>query len=199
MNIDYIALFLFTFVTTYTPGPNTVSSAMMGMQFGYQKSLRYFFGIATGFFSIMFCCALFAGALKQLVPEAVKILSYLGAAYILYLAIHVLRAEYKVADETSEPLKYRNGLFLQLLNPKVMVLGLTVYTSFLASMERSLPLIVVSALFLTCMSFSALSVWAFFGAAFSRVCANNKIRWIVNIVLAVLLAYSAIGVLRIQA
>lgn len=192
MEIDYVSVFIFTFVTTFTPGPNTISSAMMGIQVGYRRSIPYFLGIATGFFSIMLLGGLFASLLARVLPEVMKVLSYVGAAYILYLAYRVLNADYALSQNSAKMLDYKDGLLLQLFNPKVLVLSLTVYTTFLGSMDRSIPALLLSALFLTTMSFSAISLWASFGAAFSQFLTTQKTRRLVNGLLALLLVYSAI-------
>lgn len=92
-------------------------------------------------------------------------------------------------------LGYRNGLLLQLLNPKVIILGLTVYSTFLGSMERTPFNLLASALCFTLMSFSALTTWALFGMALSRLLRTESARKAVNAVLALLLAYTAVRML----
>ena len=42
MNIDTIPLISFVIVTTFTPGPNNISSAAMGVAYGYRRTLTYF-------------------------------------------------------------------------------------------------------------------------------------------------------------
>ncbi|WP_319756185.1 LysE family translocator [uncultured Sphaerochaeta sp.] len=192
MEIDYVSVFIFTFVTTYTPGPNTISSAMMGVQVGYRRSIPYFLGIATGFFTIMLLGGIFASLLARVLPEVMKVFSYVGAAYILYLAYRVLYADYALSQNRAKLLGYKDGLLLQLFNPKVLVLALTIYTTFLGTIDRSVSALMVSALFLTAMSFSAISLWASFGAAFSHLLTSQKTRRLINGLLALLLVYSAI-------
>nr|WP_319474555.1 LysE family translocator [uncultured Sphaerochaeta sp.] len=192
MEIDYVSVFIFTFVTTYTPGPNTISSAMMGIQVGYRRSIPYFLGIATGFFTIMLLGGFFASLLARVLPEVMQVFSYVGALYILYLAYRVLHADYVLSKRSQKLLGYKDGLLLQLFNPKVLVLSLTIYTTFLGSLDRSLPALFLSALFLTTMSFSAISLWASFGAFFSHLLTSQKTRRLVNGFLAFLLVCSAV-------
>jgi cysteine/O-acetylserine efflux protein len=121
-----------------------------------------------------------------------RLCKYLGAAYILYLAYRVLHADYTLSQKGSKLLDYKDGLLLQLFNPKVLVLALTVYTTFLGTMDRNISSLFLSALFLTIMSFSAISLWAFFGTTFARLLTSQKARRMVNGALALLLVYSAI-------
>jgi len=80
---------------------------------------------------------------------------------------------------------------LQLLNPKVIVLGLTVYATFLKDMSRTPINLILSALCFTLMSFSALSTWALFGLGLSRLLKTEATRRLVNAVLSLLLVYTA--------
>ncbi len=57
MNIDMIPLISFVIVTTFTPGPNNISSAAMGVTYGYWRTIPYLFGIASGFFLVMLAAA----------------------------------------------------------------------------------------------------------------------------------------------
>ncbi|MGE4467680.1 LysE family translocator [Sphaerochaeta sp.] len=192
MEIDYVSVFIFACVTTFTPGPNTIRCAIMGMQAGYKRSMPYFLGIATGFFSIMLLCGIFASLLVRVLPEVVQVFSYAGAAYILYLAYRVLHVDYALSGQSPILLGYKDGLLLQLFNPKVLVLTLTLYTTFLSSMNHSVPALFLSALFFTMMSFSAISLWAFSGTTFSHVLASQKAKRVVNSSLALLLVFSAV-------
>ncbi|MGE4453619.1 MAG: LysE family translocator [Sphaerochaeta sp.] len=193
MDIDYLSLCIFALVTTFTPGPNTVSSAMLAMQVGYRRSIPYFLGIASGFFLIMLFSGMFSSVLDGVLGSVMHLFSYLGAAYILFLAFRVLQADFTLSEEHSRVLGYRDGLLLQILNPKVLVLALTLYTTFLLDIHKSGGALVLSALFFTLMSFSAISLWAFFGSTFSHFLRTKRIRHVVNGSLALLLLYSAIS------
>ena len=163
----------------------------MGLNYGYRRSLPYFFGIATGFFSIMLTSAALATALQQLMPRMVFFLTVAGSLYILYLAYHVLTSSYAFSQTAVKPLGYSNGLLLQLLNPKVIILGLTVYSTFLKDMVRTPFNLIASALCFTLMSFSALSTWALFGLGISRLLKTEATHRLVNTVLSLLLVYTA--------
>ena len=52
MGIDYIPLVSFAVVTTFTPGPNNLSSASLGVLYGYRDTVKYMTGIMVGFFFI---------------------------------------------------------------------------------------------------------------------------------------------------
>jgi len=67
-SIDLLPFIIFVAVTTYTPGPNNVSCASMGLIFGFSESLPYMAGIAFGCTIIMFLCGSMSGILIEALP-----------------------------------------------------------------------------------------------------------------------------------
>ncbi len=195
MQIDYIPLFMFAFITTFTPGPNTISSAVMGLTHGYRRSLPYFWGIASGFFLIMCTSALLSGVLSALLDRWLLLLRIAGSLYILYLAFRIFRSQYVLSEHTGILLGYKEGASLQFLNPKVIILGLTVYSTFLLDMPRTFLTIVLSALAFTLMSFSALTTWSLVGAVISKALKESRPRMVINGLLSLLLVYTAVRLL----
>ncbi|MGB4406931.1 MAG: LysE family transporter [Sphaerochaeta sp.] len=192
MHVDVISLFMFAFVTTFSPGPNTISSASMGLSFGYIRSLRYMVGIAAGFFLIMLSCSLLSAFIQVYLPRMVTVLSYIGSLYIFYLAYHTLKSGYSFSEGERKPLGFGRGFVLQIVNPKVIILGLTVYTTFLLSMPHTYFNLFFSAFGFTMMSFTAVSTWAKFGSLIGEALQKEKTRKSVNTVLALSLCYVAI-------
>lgn len=92
----------FVLVTTYTPGPNNISSTSMGVLYGYERTLPYLLGITTGFLLLMVLCGLISGTLRSLVPAFETVLRIVGAAYVLWLAYETLRATYTLRNRIGE-------------------------------------------------------------------------------------------------
>lgn len=86
MTTDLIPLASFVLVTTFTPGPNNISSASMGILHGYRATLRYLSGISTGTFLVMLLCGWISSTLLQVFPAVKGVLRIVGALYILWLA-----------------------------------------------------------------------------------------------------------------
>ena len=193
MVIDLSAFLTFVLVTTFTPGPNNISSASMGVLYGYRRTVRYLLGISTGFFLIMLLCGLVSTALLGILPSFETVLRIIGAGYILWLAYHTLRASYTFqTDDDQARMGYGNGFLLQLLNPKVIVYGLTLYSTFLAPISGRPLLLGLSALFLAAVAFCATSTWALFGSAIKTYLRRPGIRQAVNTLLSLLLVWTAV-------
>ena len=192
MGIDFIPLVSFVMVTTFTPGPNNISSASMGVLYGYRDTVKYLAGITVGFFFIMLLCAYVSSTLLNLIPSVEPVLRIIGAAYILWLAIGTARASYAFKDAGQPPMGFKKGFFLQTFNPKVAVYGLTLYSTFLSPAADNLFVLTVFAMLFALTAFCSTSTWALCGAAIRTHLHQPKVRLLVNAVLILLLIYTAI-------
>lgn len=192
MNTDLIPLASFILVTTFTPGPNNLSSASMGILHGYRTTLRYLSGISTGFFLVMLLCGWISSTLLQLLPRLEGILRVVGALYILWLAYHTLKASYAFEESEGTSLGFSEGLFLQILNPKLIVYGLTIYATFLSDLVTSPLHLLLSALILTAVGFCSTSTWTLLGAAIRTYLNRPRANRVLNTALSLLLVYTAI-------
>ena len=192
MGVDLISLVAFVFVTTFTPGPNNISSASMGVLYGYRNTVNYLAGIMVGFFLIMLLCAYVSSTLLKYLPSVEPGLRIIGSFYILWLAFCTARASYTFNNTNQPPMGFKKGFFLQTFNPKVAVYGLTLYSTFLASAANSLLLSTVSALLFALTAFCATSTWALGGSVIRNHLRQDRIRKLVNTILVLLLAYTAL-------
>lgn len=194
MNPEIIALISFVAVTTYTPGPNNISAASMGVLYGYKRMLPYMLGMVSGFFMMLTLSGLVSGFLIEKIPAFEMVLRIAGALYILWLAWHTLRASYTFDEEQAKPLGFIQGFLLQVLNVKVIVYGLTLYGTFLANKIPSIGYLVLSALLFASVGFTSVSLWTLFGAGIRRYLNQPKVRLVVNVVLALMLVYTAVDI-----
>lgn len=192
MTIEMIPLISFVIITTFTPGPNNISSASMGVLYGYRRTVNYLVGIATGFFIIMLACAYLASTLLEIVPVAERYLRWVGASYIIWLAVGTLRSSYAFSESDATSKAFTKGLILQLFNPKVAIYGLTLYSTFLVPIAGRLEYLSLSALTFAMTAFAATSAWALFGSAIRQNLRNHAHQKFINTVLSLLLVYTAV-------
>jgi cysteine/O-acetylserine efflux protein len=191
MSIEMIPLISFVLVTTFSPGPNNISSASMGVLYGFRQTLKYLVGIAAGFFFVMLLCAWVSSTLLTFIPTVEPALRIIGAAYILWLAVGTARASYDFKETGQPPMAFKMGFLLQALNPKVVIYGLTLYSTFLAAAANNPVMLAVSAIFFTITAFCATSTWALSGALIRKHLHQPKVRASVNFGLVLLLVYTA--------
>lgn len=191
MSTNLFTLFSFVLITTFSPGPANISSASMAVLHGYRKSLNYLGGLGTGVFCMMLLGGLISGSLLTLFPSLETVLRYAGAAYILYLAVGVLKASYTFTEE-GKPLGFLHGILLQVSNPKLIVYAFTLFSAFLAPISGNPVLIILAAMLLAAVAFSSVSTWALFGTVIKTTLHSPRVKAIVNIILALFLVYTAI-------
>lgn len=140
---EILSLGSICFVGMVSPGPDFLLLARNSLAYPRAQALATAFGIIAGCaFHSSYC--LFGLALivskSVLVYQSIK---YLGAAYLLYLGVKCLRAKSsslaaseRSAEETSRELSisqaFTQGLLCNLLNPKLAVFLLSLFTQFLS-------------------------------------------------------------------
>ena len=188
----------YVLISSFTPGPSNISSASMAILHGYKNTVKYQLGLAFGVLLLMLLSGLFSAALLKIFPALEPILRYVGAAYILYLAFGILKASYSFAEKETKSLEFTHGFMLQILNPKLVVYAFTLFTAFLASMNRNLSSLTALATLLAVVSFCATSVWALFGTGIKTYLHNPRLQSAINIALSILLVYSAISLIGLM-
>jgi cysteine/O-acetylserine efflux protein len=180
-------------VTTFTPGPNNILSMSNAVRCGYRGTLRFLAGVAAGFFIVMSLCGLLNVTLVSLLPAIRPWLNVLGAAYMVYLAVHIVFS--KPSNDDSPSAGNLNtfwaGFTLQFMNLKGILYGITVFSIFITPAFKD-PLIVgLFVPLLTLICFLAVSAWALGGNLFRQFLHKNE-RWF-NLVMGALLVYIAIA------
>jgi cysteine/O-acetylserine efflux protein len=192
INANLLPLISFVLITTFTPGPSNISSALMGVLHGYKKTLNYLVGLASGFFLVMLLSGWISTTLLRFFPALEPALRYIGAGYILYLAFGVLKASYSFNDDNAKPLGFVHGLMLQVFNPKLIVYAFTLFAAFLAPITGNIALLGLAVVLLTMTAFCATSAWALFGTVIKTYLHHPRAKAIVNITLSLFLVYTAI-------
>jgi cysteine/O-acetylserine efflux protein len=192
VQVQWFALASFVVVTTFTPGPNNISAMSLGVSSGYRKSLRFLSGVTVGFFGVMCLCALLAAVLLSSFPALQPALRIVGALYIAWLAVHTFLGSMKTEAQGSAALGFTSGLMLQLLNAKVIIYGLTLYSTFLGGLAGRAAVLALFALAFALVGFAGVSLWAGLGSSLTRILSDPRARVIISIVLSALLLWSAV-------
>jgi len=191
--------------TTFTPGPNNASASSSGMQHGFSKTLPYLIGISIGFFAILAACGLLLEFILQIYEKISPVLKWIGALYMLWLAVMPFIPPKETGRKSEKDINKKgiltsytlfNGMVLQLVNVKVILYGITLYSSFSLFIGESAPAVLISALFLTIMGFGSIALWTFIGSTFSNYFKNRTFYLTFNAVMSLMLVYSAISILQ---
>jgi cysteine/O-acetylserine efflux protein len=193
MITSLLPIISYILISSFTPGPSNISSASLAVLHGYRNTLRYQAGLAAGVFLLMFLSGLLSTTIVKIFPSFEPIMRYIGAAYILYLALGILKASYAFTENDSKPLGFVHGFILQILNPKLFVYAFTLFSAFLATMTKSITVLLLVVTILAMVAFCAASTWALFGTAIKSHLQHPRLRMVVNILLSLSLIYTAIS------
>ncbi|MBX3049227.1 MAG: LysE family translocator [Anaerolineales bacterium] len=188
---NWLPTITYALVANFTPGPNNITSAAMGVLYGYRRSLPFLLGCAAGFYLVLLAAALVSATLLTAIPGIEPVLRYVGSLYILYLAYSILKTTYKFEDDQAQPMGFVQGFLFQIVNPKVLIYALTLFSTFLAGFTKDIPFLLLILIPLTFSCFAAISTWTLFGTLIKKYLAFPRIRLAVNVVLALMLVYSA--------
>ena len=195
MNHLVVPCLSYVLLMTFTPGPNNVSSSALGLRKGYRGSLPYLLGIATGFLAILVCGGLLTDFLTRNYAAIAPWLKWVGVAYMAWLAVSLFLAPRRAKGHGASLREgYAAGMVLQFVNPKGILYGVTVYGSFSPILTGSLARTLGSAVLLTAIGFAAISTWCLVGSVLSTLFERPRFKLGFNIVMALLLVYSAISI-----
>lgn len=194
----FLTLLVFALLTSFTPGPNNLSSSIMGLNYGYKKTLPYLLGIAVGVFILLVISSLFSTMLLDFLGKFKKYLGVIGAIYILYLSWQTLKADYSLKENSKTTFTFKSGIYLQFLNPKAIFYCLAIYSTILKDLPKHLSYFIFSYFLLTLICFLAISTWALTGSFLSEHLNKKPVKKIVNFTLSFLLALTALQVADIN-
>jgi len=188
---NWIPFLVILLVSTLTPGPNNILSMSRAAQVGFKKSFRMNLGMFAGFLVVTGSIAIFDHFLVSALPLLKPILQYAGAAYILWLAWSIAFGNSKKAAAQTNAGSFLTGFAMQFINPKVIIFGLTMISTFVTPYYSSALALAGFTFLISFMGFTATCCWGLFGSVFSKLFIEHE--KVMNRILAVLLAGSAIS------
>ena len=189
---NFTAFISYVFVTTFTPGPNNIMSMSNASRYGLKKSLGFNYGVSVGFFIILMLSNLFSYNLYKLIPTIKPIMTIVGGSYIFYLAWKTFKSKpHKNQADNKKTNTFPKGLLLQFVNPKGIIYGITLSSTFIVPYYNSIPILILFAGGLSIIAFSSTVTWALFGSVFQKFMEKNY--KIINTIMAGLLIYSGIS------
>ena len=184
---------VFCFINAFTPGPGNLLALNTVTNYGIRKGRPLFLGIFTGYIAVQTICAFFVYAVGTVAPGFLNILKYVGAAYILWLAVHIAVSVPK-EESDRQSASYVKGFLLQLVNVKVSLFGLTALTGFVVEYGKSLPFLLTFGSIVAGMGILATATWIGLGALIQKF--YRKHYRILNIIMALTLLECIVSMFR---
>jgi len=189
-----LSFLLFVFVTSFTPGPNNIMAMAFANKHGLRKTIKFCLGVGIGFFAITLLCSFFNIVLTNVMPIIEFPLTIFGVGYMLYLAIKILTSKNNDGGKNEGDRNFFIiGILLQFVNPKGILFGITVVATFIIPYYTSYFSYLLFSLFLGIVGLMSTFSWSLFGSIFQKLLLQYRKQF--NIMMAVLLVYSAITIL----
>jgi threonine/homoserine/homoserine lactone efflux protein len=185
-----VALAVFAFVGTVSPGPNNTLLWASGMRYGFRRSLPHVVGTAIGMGALTLGVAAGIGAILDAAPVAEVTLKVAGSGYLLYVAYLVLGSGGVGSSDIAHPLTLWQGMTFQWVNPKAWVFTVAAVAAFLPPTIPRPAGVALLCVTLMVIVIGTASAWAAGGAGLGQLVEDERTRRAINIVLAALLVAS---------
>jgi len=196
MNIEIlIALGLFAFASSISPGPNNLMLMSSGANFGFRKTLPHMMGVGLGFTFMVALVGIGIMQVFDLFPASYSILKWVSVAYLFYLAYKVATstAPESGASEKAKPLSFIQASLFQWVNPKAWTMALSAIAIY--APQRDFQSVILVALVFGIVNIPSVSVWVVVGQKLQSVLSSAKRLRLFNGAMALLLIASLYPVL----
>lgn len=184
---------LFAFVASITPGPTNILVLSDSSRFGLGAAMPIILGACSAAALIVLLVGLGAGEWLLRHPQLQQLMSWLGLAWLLYLAWQIARSPVEPVEAAAAPrrLGALGAAGLQLVNPKVWMMALAVVGVF-SGAAADAGRYAIHALLFFLIALPCLAAWALLGAGAAKLLHSATHLRRFNYVMALLLVVSAL-------
>ena len=180
-------------INSLTPGPGNILALNTVTNYGYQKGRPLFFGIFAGYYVVQVLCAIFVYGLNAIVPDMMMVMKYIGAAYILWLAVHIAISK-PSTENTDQSASFLKGFMLQFVNVKIYLFGITALKGYIVEFDPSFTSLLFFELVIATIGTIATSLWVGMGLLIQQF--YTKHYRVINVILALTLLECVYSMLR---
>ena len=194
MHPEILSIALFWFVAAFTPGPNNVVASYSGFNFGITKTIPLILGVTLGFTSLIFFLTIGLINVFKIFPILQNILKYLGTLFLLYLAYKISFSKSSKEEEKKNPVTFFDTYFFQFLNPKGVLFGIIIVSTYLELGENYLSYAIQIVLLAFIFSSTSITLWTFIGKFLRKFATNDKFINFFNYAMSLLLLLSIVTI-----
>lgn len=184
---------IYCVINALTPGPGNILALNIVTNYGYKKGKTLFFGIFAGYYVVQILCAIFVYGVNSLLPNVMEVTKYIGAAYILWLAIHIVFSK-QSTENAEQSASFLKGFMLQFVNVKIYMFGVTALTGYVVGYMSSFSALLFFELVIATIGTIATCTWIGLGVLIQKFYLRHF--RVINIILALTLLECIWGMLR---
>lgn len=183
-----LAIIAYALGVMYTPGPVNLLGLNAGLNGQARASLGFYLGVGLAML-ILFMVFGWAGA-AWVRGDMLAVVGALGCGYIFYLAVKIARSsiDLDAVHQAPRVLRFRDGLIMQLCNPKGMIATLPIATIQFPAVGIHGVSLMLWSLGLAVLAVGAPGSYALIGAVLGKRVENPKILKGFSLAMSALLA-----------
>lgn len=185
--------FIYSVINAFTPGPGNILALNTVTNYGYKKGRPLFWGIFAGYYVVQIICAVFVFGVSAILPNMLGMMKYIGAAYILWLAVHIALSK-PAAGDVEKSASFLKGFLLQFVNVKIYLFGITALTGYITDYSDSLWILRLFEIVIATIGTIATLTWVGMGVLIQK--AYEKYHRAINMILALTLLECVYSMLR---
>ena len=185
--------FIYSVINAFTPGPGNILALNTVTNYGYKKGRPLYWGIFAGYYVVQVICAVFVFGVSTFLPDLLGIMKYIGAAYILWLAVHIALSK-PTTGTVEKSASFLKGFLLQFVNVKIYLFGITALTGYITEYSASLWVLLLFEIIIATIGTIATLTWIGMGVLIQR--AYQKYYRVINIILALTLSECVYSMLK---
>lgn len=179
-------------------GPNNLLSMSIGARCGLRTAMIAALGRIIAFIMMIAIAALGMGAVLMASETAFAMVKFLGAAYLVWLGIRILRSKEKLPSKPARHGRYevhgfmRQEFLVAIGNPKAILIFTAFFPQFVVREDYWGSFLILGAIFLL-LELLAIALYAYAGTRLSRVMRNPRgLRWINRISGGTMIAFGVL-------
>ena len=174
------------FLLIVTPGPGVLSTAGFGAAYGFNKSLRYVFGLFLGTNLVFFAVATGLIAILLSLPSLRIFLLILSTCYLFYLASKIALAGSKISFiKAKSPPGIISGILLQAINPKAYVVNTTFVSGFAFYQSSFAVELIIKFFIMNSIWLPLHLLWLYVGTVLYELNLSNRNQRIINLMMSI--------------
>ncbi len=156
-------LILFGIVAAFTPGPNNISAAYSGFNFGFRKTIPLMLGVIFGWTTLLVLMELGLVIVFKQISFLQTIVKFLGSLFLIYLAYKIAFSNIKKNNVLKKPIRFIDMFLFQFINPKSVVISMTVVSTFIDVQDNYIRDVILVTLVGFFMAVFSISSWCLLG------------------------------------
>jgi threonine/homoserine/homoserine lactone efflux protein len=192
----FLALVVFAFTTSITPGPNNMMLFASGVNFGFVRTIPHMCGIGAGFLTLLLAVGFGLGAILEAMPLLYTALKVLGGAYLVWIAWKIATSG-GLAERSAggRPMTFLEAAAFQWVNPKAWVMAVSAMATYTEPANYAMSVLLVGVAF-AAVNVPSVSTWAGFGSVLREWLSVPVRLRAFNVTMALLLVASLWPMLR---